>query len=215
MKSKISLALALALLLGNTAVPASAQTSTKDIVLDRVAMPAVRAASPGASSVTAVVSSDAMIASVLLESPDGTLKPRGTDKLFRTGDRFRVKVLTSRDARITLYNTKPSGQLVDKPVWQGDAKVGQELVTPRLRLEGQSGVDKLHIVLQPAEEQGVFAWLGNWLSRVNATPKTSATSSGEASAKDIVLDVQNTDSATYLLNARGQGVVTTISIAHR
>ena len=212
---KLTTALAAATLMAALASTAGAQTSTKDIVLDRVAAPAARTTSPGAApAASATANGDAMVASVLLESADGTLRPRGTDKMFRTGDRFRVKLLTSRDARILLFNTKPNGQLVEKPVWQGEAKFGQELITPRLRLEGQSGVDQLHVVMQPVLEQGVFAWLGNWLARLGSGTK-AATGTADGASKDIVLDVQNTESATYLLNARGQGLVTTVSIAHR
>lgn len=185
---------------------AGAAESTKDIVLDRITAPAASGRSAAAAS------SDAMAVSVLLESPDGTLTPRGTDKPFRTGDRFRVKVLASRDAHIALYNTNPRGVLGEKPVWEGDVKIGQELITPRLRLEGSSGVDYLHIVLQPVKEEGVFAWLGAWLNRTKDAVKDGASA---GSAKDISLDVQNTASATYLLNGRGQGLVTTMRIVHR
>ena len=77
---------------------------------------------------------DAMSVSVLLEAPDGSLTPRSTDALFRTGDRFRVKMLGSRDARISLFNTNPRGELGAEPVWRGELRVGQELITPRLAL---------------------------------------------------------------------------------
>jgi hypothetical protein len=189
----------LAALLAANGSAALAAGSTKDIVLDRVAAPAAAAPAAGATA-----TSDAMAVSVLVEAADGTLTPRGTDKMFRTGDRFRVKVLASRDAKIALYNTNPKGVLGKDPVWQGEVKLGQETITPRLRLDGNSGVDYLHIVMQPAKEEGIFAWLGNWLSRTK-----------DGSTKDISLDVQNTDSATYLLNGKGQGLVTTMRIVHQ
>ena len=195
--SRRSLAIAaLAAAIGSTALAAG---TTKDIVLDRVTAPAAAAPAAGATA-----TSDAMAVSVLVEAADGTLTPRGTDKMFRTGDRFRVKVLASRDAKIALYNTNPKGVLGKDPVWQGEVKLGQETITPRLRLDGNSGVDYLHIVMQPAKEEGIFAWLGNWLSRTK-----------DGSTKDISLDVQNTDSATYLLNGKGQGLVTTMRIVHQ
>lgn len=189
----------LAALLAANGSAALAAGSTKDIVLDRVAAPAAAAPAAGATA-----TSDAMAVSVLVEAADGTLTPRGTDKMFRTGDRFRVKVLASRDAKIALYNTNPKGVLGKDPVWQGEVKLGQETITPRLRLDGNSGVDYLHIVMQPAKEEGIFAWLGNWLSRTK-----------DGATKDISLDVQNTDSATYLLNGKGQGLVTTMRIVHQ
>lgn len=175
----------------------SLAAETKDIVLERVRAPAIGA--PATSG------GDAMAVSVLQEAPDGTLTPRATDRVFRTGDRFRVKVLASRDAHVSLFNTNPSGVLRNEPVWRGEVKVGQELITPRLRLDGQSGTDLLHVVLEPKREAaGVVTWLGSWLRRMK-----------DGSAKDIRLDVQNTDTATYLLNANGQGLVTTVRIVHR
>ena len=200
-------AVALALALGASGA-AQAQTSTKDIVLDRITSSA-RGTAPAAAA-----TSDAMVVSVLLESSEGTLTPRSTDRLFHTGDRFRVKLLTARDGRVALYNTKPDGKLVEKPLWQGQVKRGQELVSPRLRLDGRSGVDQLHVVLQPLQEARALGWLERWLSQSAAFAKDAA-ASGADTAKDIVLDVQNTESATYLYNARGQGLVTTIRIAHR
>lgn len=197
--SRRSLALhtLLAALMAAPGSAALAAGTTKDIVLDRVSASA--GAAPAASA-----TSDAMAVSVLVESVDGTLSPRSTDKMFRTGERFRVKVLASRDGRIALYNTNPKGELGKDPVWQGEVKLGQETITPRLRLDGTSGVDLLHIVMQPAKEEGVFAWLRNWLSR-----------SKDSASKDISLDVQNTESTTYLLNGKGQGLVTTMRIVHQ
>jgi hypothetical protein len=197
--SRRSLAISamLAALMAATGPAALAAETTKDIVLDRVAPRA--AAAPAATA-----NSDAMAVSALVETLDGTLSPRGTDKMFRTGDRFRVKVLASRDAKIALYNTNPKGELGKDPVWQGEVKRGQETITPRLRLDGSSGVDYLHIVMQPAKEEGLFAWLRNWLGPTK-----------DGASKDISLDVQNTDSTTYLLNTKGQGLVTTMRIVHK
>lgn len=184
---------ALALAAGGLAHSAS----TKDIVLDRISMP-IAAAAP------ATVANDALAVSVLLESPDGTLTPRSTNTLFHTGDRFRVKLLSSRDAKVSLYNTNPRGELSRTAIWEGTVKVGLETITPRLKLEGSGGVDLLHVVLEPKRETGVFAWVSNWVS-----------ASKEQTNKDIRLDVQNTPSATYLLSGSGEGLITTIRIAHR
>ena len=71
---------------------AHAQRAAKDVVLDQVAAPIVMS---GATTVR----NDAMVVSVLVESPDGTLRPRSTETLFRTGERFRIKVLASREGR--------------------------------------------------------------------------------------------------------------------
>jgi hypothetical protein len=82
----------LAALLAASATSVLASGTTKDIVLDRVTVPASTPATPAAN--------DAMAVSVLLESADGTLSPRSTDKMFRTGDRLRVKILASRDGKV-------------------------------------------------------------------------------------------------------------------
>lgn len=194
-------ALALAALAGGSlAQTSTGAVSTKDIVLDRVSAPAANP-HPG----TPPVRSDAMAVSVLLESPDGYLTPRSTQAPFATGDRFRVKLLASRSARVSLYNTNPSGRFNPQPIWQGQVMVGQETVTPRLRLDGQSGMDLLHVVLEPEQPpQGVIAWIGNWLRK-----------DGSEAPKDIRLDSQDTPSTSYLLNHSGQGLVTTIRIVHR
>ncbi len=185
-----------ALLLGAALLAGSpaARPDTKDIVLDRIAGSPPPAGAPAA---------DVLAVSVLLESPDGTLTPRSTAQAFRTGDRFRVKLLTARPAKVSFYNTNPAGELGRSPVWQGEVQPGQETISPRLRLDGRSGTDLLHVVLEPKDPSNVWDWLGNWLRRV------------AGSSKDISLDVQNTDSATYLVHQGGQGVVTTIAIRHR
>lgn len=181
------------------AASATLAATTKDIVLDRVTAPVISTV-PIAEAAT-----DAMAVSVLLESPDGSLTPKGTDSLFRTGDRFRVKLLASRNAKVSLYNTNPKGETNPTPVWQGEVKVGQDTISPRLALTGNSGVDLLHVVLEPRQEPGVLVWLGNWLRSFKE---------GGGTSKDIRLDVQNTPSATYLVNGTGQGLVSTMSIVH-
>ena len=176
--------------------------TTKDIVLDRVLMPVV---TPISGTPGAAAASDAMTVSVLLESADGTLTPKSTNTVFRTGDRFRVKLMASRDARVSLYNTNPKGEMNAKPIWQGEVKVGLDTISSRLALTGTSGIDQLHIVMEPVQENSIVSWLGNWLRSFK---------DGASTSKDIRLDVQNTPSTTYLLNANGQGLVSTVQIVH-
>ncbi len=126
---------------------------------------------------------------------------RGFERL----DRFRIKLLASRAAKVSLYNTNPRGETNPRPIWQGEVRVGLDTISPRLALTGTSGIDQLHIVMEPAQERNVFGWLGNWVN----TSKGSA-----SSTKDIQLDVQHTPVTTYLLNPRGQGLVNTLQIVH-
>jgi hypothetical protein len=148
--------------------------------------------------------------------------PRGTDALFLTGDRFRVKLVASRSGKVWLFNTTPDGVLQPAPVWQGEVRHGQELITPRMRLEGRSGVDQLHVVLEPDPIQtSAYVWLREWLvidksaSAAPAAADKGAAAPAAASSKDIRLDVQNTPTTTYLLNPIGRGLVTTVQISHR
>jgi hypothetical protein len=195
MKQPLISLFASALLLAGAAAQAQ---SAKDIVLDRVTAPVARPAATPASN-------DAMAISVLVESPDGSLAPKSTNSLFNTGDRFRIKLLASRSAKVSLYNTNPLGQFNPKPVWQGEVKVGQETITPRLRLDGSSGVDHLHVVLEPEQApQGVVAWISSWLTK-----------EGSEAPKDIRLDSENSATTSYLVNQTGRGLVSTFRIVHR
>jgi hypothetical protein len=182
----------------------ASKPSTRDIVLDQIAAPA---ASSGAAATQQVPArADAMAVSILVESVDGSLSPRGTDKLFRTGDRFRVKLLASRAGKVSLYNTNPQGVFNPTPIWQGTVAPGSELISARLRLEGTTGVDQLHVVLEPeTTAQGVVAWLQSLL-------KPTARE-GDAS-RDIKLDVDHTPTASYYLNPQSQGLQATVQIVH-
>ncbi len=173
---------------------AFAASSVKDIVLDRVATPA--------QSTGNAPSSDAMAVSVLVEGVDGSMMPRSTQSLFRTGERFRIKVVASRAGKLSLYNTNPLGLTGRDPVWTGMVNVGQETISPRLRLDGNSGEDQLHVLLEPADQpQGALVWLNSWLLN-------------KAASKDISLDVQSTPATSYVINRDGQGLVTTVRIVH-
>lgn len=178
------------------AAEAADEGQTKDIVLDLIT------SRPASAAPVAAPASDAMVVSILVESPNGQLTPRSANSLFNSGERFRVKVRASRDGKIAIYNTKPTGELVAKALWRGDVSRGLEVIAPRLRIEGSSGTDQLHIVLEPAKEKpaGVFSWLGNWIG---------------GKSKDIRLDTANTASDTYLLGNPGKGLVTTVNITHR
>jgi hypothetical protein len=169
-----------------------AHAATKDIVLERVtAVPAA-----------AVANSDAMTVSVLVESPNGILIPRSTQAVFRTGERLRIKVLASRDGNISIHNTNPAGQTTE--VWRGAVKFGQETISPRMVLTGQTGQDQLHVVLEPLTQPpgGIMGWLSSWWDSLLGK------------SKDIRLDTQSTQQSTYVLNPAGQGVASTLRIVH-
>jgi len=205
-------ALAAALLLAGTALAqgsGSGERKTRDIVLDAVSgVPSIVGTAPGAAE---PVRTDAMLVSVLVESLDGTLSPRSIQQRFQTGERFRIRLLAAREARVSLYNTTPRGEFNPKPIWQGRVSPGQETLSERLALTDKSGagVDQLHIVLEPDNPpQGVIAWLQDLLRGSRNAAATNKTS------RDIVLDVDNTSQTTYLINPGGQGLVSTLRIFH-
>ncbi|MES2941357.1 MAG: hypothetical protein V4772_00650 [Pseudomonadota bacterium] len=181
----------------------SALATTKDIVLDRLN----HAAQP--ASVPAV--SDAMAVSVLVESADGSLTPRSTQNLFRTGDRLRIKVIASRPGKLSLYNTNPLGVTGKDPIWSGMVTPGQETISPRMVLTGNSGADLLHVLIEPAEPapHGTWAWLTQLLASKDVDAAT-----GNGASKDIRLDIENTSSTSYVLNRTGQGLLSTVRIVH-
>jgi hypothetical protein len=176
---------------------ACAQRAAKDVVLDQVAAPLLATSSPAARR-------DAMVVSVLLESPDGTLTPQSAERMFRTGERFRIKVLASREGRVSLYNTTPAGVFKPQPIWRADVRAGQETITPRLVLDGHAGagVEQIHVVLEPAGGgPPAEGWFDQWL--------------GKRASKDVRIDQQSTGEATYLLTDSGTGLLTTVRIQQR
>ena len=176
-----------------------ATAATKDVVLDRIVTPTYATAPMAVQP-----ASDAMVVSVLVASYDGSLTPRSTNTLFRTGDRIHLKVLTSRDGAIEVYNTTPRGETSRTPIWKGEVRVGEELITPRLLLTGTSGEDQIHVVLTPSKpDVSIFDWLADILR-----------GKGKSSRKDVVLDTQSTATSTYIVNTAGQGLTTTIRVAH-
>lgn len=176
---------------------AHAQRAAKDVVLDQVAAPIVMSSAPASRN-------DAMVVSVLVESPDGTLRPRSTESLFRTGERFRIKVLASREGRISLYNTTPAGVFKPQPIWRGEVRAGQETITPRLVLDGSSGsgVEQVHVVLEPAGSAAPGqGWFSRWFDK--------------GASKDVRVDQQSTADATYMLADTGTGLLATVRIQQR
>lgn len=177
----------------------AASRSVKDIVLDQVTPSSI-----AATTAPVVASNDAMVVSILVESEDGTLTPRSTNHLFRTGDRLRVKVLASRSGTVYLFNTNPAGET--KLIPGGLAvNVGQETISNRLVLDRLSGEERLHVVLEPTQSPatGVLVWLNNWLGSFKS-----------GKSRDIQLDTQNTPQATYLVSPTGQGLVTSVRLVH-
>lgn len=190
-------ALHVSLLAATLMASAAAGAATKDIVLDQVTAPLLHV-----TPTAAMANAESMVVSVLVAAPNGTMTPRSTQEMFRTGERIHLKVLSSRAGDIEIYNTNPVGQV--SRVWAGTVRVGEETISPRMAITGNRGEDFLHVVLTPQRPSGsVLEWLREVLS-----------GKGKSVRKDVVLDTQSTPTSTYVVNTAGQGVTTTVRIVH-
>ncbi len=140
----LKLAIAAVFLAGATGAHAHA---SKDVVLDT-------GYTSAAPSTPVEDTGNALTVTVLGENPQGYLGPRSTEESFRTGERFRLKVLSAYDGLIEIYNTNPIGQTTARPIWRGPVQAGIEAIGPRLRLDGYSGHDQVHVVLTPRHGRG-------------------------------------------------------------
>jgi hypothetical protein len=141
---------------------------------------------------------EAIVVSVLIANPDGTLAPRAANQQFRTGERFKVRVQTSQDGTLLLTNITPRGE--QRELLRIQASAQGELLLPRepgtlFELTGNAGEDQLIVTLLP---QGM----------------PSAKGLVSLGAKDIRLAVEHTQSASYLTQERGQPIQTVIRISH-
>lgn len=141
---------------------------------------------------------EAIVVSVLVANPDGTLAPRAANQNFRTGERFKVRVQTTQDGTLLLANVTPRGE--HRELLRIQAAAQGELLLPRepgtlFELTGDAGEDQLIVTLLP---QG-------WPSAKGAV---------SLGAKDIRLAVEHTQSASYLTQERGQPIQTVIRISH-
>lgn len=170
---------------------AAAPPKAKDIILTRLSNP-VPTTTPTQSSTYG------MSVSVLVVGQDGLLMPRATDTVFKTGDRFRLRILPTLDGTIVISNTDPQNQtreLVRVPV-----RAGLETLIPAepdnlFQLVGQSGDDILHLQLYP-----------------NSLPQPAV---GGLASKDIRLVTQSTGSASYVVGQANQPVYTRVVVRHQ
>lgn len=213
--SRLSLtvtALAVATIAGAPSLALAQQDKmgAKDIVLSTLA---TEAASPQQANAAPAVAAarkpgDALVVSVLVPNKLGMLEPRPANTVFRTGDEFRLKLLSPRDGEILIYNTPPGREMGREPIWKTSIKGGQELVSAQFQLTGNRGDDQLHVVLKPKDPPSdMFAWL---------TGLFKGTGSGAVTGKDIRLVDESTNSASYFYNPTGQsGAVATILVKHQ
>jgi len=183
------LCVSIASLLAATPGFAADQAMAKDIILTSLAKPPAAA---GASP------SYGMSVSVLVSGPDGLLTPRATDGIFKTGDRFRLRVLPTRDGTLLISNTDPQNQT--KELLRVPVRGGLETLIPTepdnlFQLVGQGGDDILHLQLYPSN-----------------LPQPAP---GTLASKDIRLVTQSTGSASYVVGESAQPVYARVVVRHQ
>lgn len=197
MQAARGLALASALALAAAAQAQSLQA--KDIVLTRLGgvAPATAAAAPARAAVAA---SQGMAVSVLVLGEDGLLYPRAATAPFKTGERFRLRVLPTVDGTLVLANTSAQGSTVE--LLRMTVRAEQETLIPSepdqlLQLAGPGGEEVLHLRLFPAGQpvQGAAA--------------------PQLAAKDIRLVTQSTASASYVAGPSDQSLYTRVVVGHQ
>jgi|JRYI01.1.fsa_nt_gb hypothetical protein len=184
--------LALGWLGGGALVQAGAgEPQAKDIVLSSLSG---RAATAEPSSRQA-----GMSVSVLVASAGGELIPRATDAPFRTGERFRLRVLPTVDGTLVIANTNPAG--LTREVLRLPVRAGLEALVPagagsEFQLVGQAGEDVLHLSL--------------YAEGSRLPPEGEA----GAGAKDIRLVTQSTSDASYVVGDVDEPLYTRMVVRH-
>jgi len=140
-----------------------------------------------------------MSVSVLVASAGGELIPRATDAPFRTGERFRLRVLPTVNGTLVIANTNPAG--LTREVLRLPVRAGLEALVPagedsEFQLVGQAGEDVLHLSL--------------YAEGSRLPPENDA----GAGAKDIRLVTQSTSDASYVVGEAGQPLYTRVVVRH-
>jgi hypothetical protein len=91
-------------------------------------------------------------ASVLIDGQN--VKPVGGQSIaVASGARFYVKLRPSHDGTVEVFNINSAGER--SVVWSGIVKANQPTVTPRMRVEGVRGYERLNLRFTPTQGQGV------------------------------------------------------------
>lgn len=171
-------------------------STTKDIVISSMS-------SAQSESQAAIISQkESLVVSVLTEGPYNTWIPNPTEIRYSSGQRFRVKVSSSRNGQLAFFNTNPAGITASEPLLIMELSAGVEIVSDALEIAGDSGVDLLHLVLLPE---------GNRASPFEVFTRMQ---DGKGREKDIRLVTEESETASYFLNPQDQGAFVTLRIDH-
>lgn len=186
-------------LLAQTAMSTSSTNNIKEYVLALVS----RQNSVINTLPAQLKSLDGMIVSLLIDSPDGVLKPYPTSQAVQFQQTFRLKFTTSRSGELSVYQVTQAGKMNTQAIFSEKIKYGQETISQRIFINPATQTKAMLIVFHPK----------------NATPESAlswAQESFNASPQKIseTIKVFHTNVASYLLNTNPQasGVFTTLFI---
>jgi len=72
---------------------------------------------------------------------------------LESGSRFQLAINPSRAGRVAIYTTNPLGERSVTPIWSGWVPADDDFRTPNMRLVGNRGMERLHVVLSPAHDR--------------------------------------------------------------
>lgn len=160
---------------------AASEVQTKAIVIDQIQATARGGAMDQAKG-------DAMVVSLLEETPDGVLRPYLGPAEIAKDARFRVKVLSSRSGRVELFQSEEPNLGLLLPLLELQAIQGEEVISPRLNIDSHRN-HYLQLVLRPSPRDGIFEGFNAMASSSYQTPGTA-----------------------YVYNPRGEGLIVTLRI---
>lgn len=146
---------------------------------------------------------DGMIVSLLIDSPDGVLKPYPTSQGVQFQQTFRLKFTSSRNGEVSIFQVTQAGKMNPQPIFTEKIKYGQETISQRIFINPATQTKALLIVFYPknATAESALSWAQE---SFNATPqKTSET-----------IKVFHSNVASYLLNTntKSSGIFTALFI---
>ena len=133
---------------------------------------------------------------VIVLNPDGTTSQRAPTETFYTGERFRIKLVSTADGELSVSNTNTLGitrQLLTLPI-VNKTEITLPGPTTAFAFTGSKGTETLSLVVTPSD----------------------AKQDNSATAKDILLITQSTADTAYQARPVGSGTLnTTLTIHHQ
>lgn len=133
---------------------------------------------------------------VIVLNPDGTTTQRAPTESFYSGEKFRIKLVSTADGELAVSNTNTLGitkQLLTLPVFN-KAEITLPGPTTAFAFTGSKGIETLSLVVTPS----------------------GAKQDSVATAKDMVLITQTTADTAYQARPAGSGTLnTTLTIRHQ